>query len=127
VRVALGGTPMGTFKLILGITLIIGIIVVGVQVIPPYFANYQFEDDINNEALTATYSNKTEDDIRDLIYKKAKDMDIPITPKQIVVHRSGGQGTGTLMIEANYTVHVSLPGYPLDLNFHAATKNKGLY
>lgn len=113
--------------MILGITLIVGIIVVGVQVIPPYFTNYQFEDEINNEALAATYSAKTEEDIRGLVFKKAKDMDIPITPEQIVVHRTGSQGTGTLLIEANYTVHVSLPGYPLDLNFHAATKNKGLY
>ncbi|HKN34697.1 MAG TPA: hypothetical protein VJX16_15770 [Terriglobales bacterium] len=118
---------MGTFKLILGIGLIVGLIVVGVQVIPPYFTNYQFEDELNNEALAATYSNKSEEDIRGIVYKKAKDMDIPLTPEQIKVHRTGTQGTGSLFIEVNYTVHVALPGYPLDLNFHAATKNKGLY
>ncbi len=118
---------MSTVKLLLGIGVIAAIITIGVQVLPPFMNNYQFEDALNNQALAATYSNKSEDDIRDMAYKAAKEMDIPIKPEQIKVVRAGGMGTGTLSIEANYTVHVDLPGYPLDLNFHAATKNKGIY
>lgn len=118
---------MSTFKLILGVALFLAVIVVGIQIVPPYFTNYQFEDEINNAALTATYSTKSEEDIRTVVFNKAKEMEIPITPDQIKVHRVGGMGTGTLVIEANYTVHVSLPGYPLDLQLHAATKNKGIY
>ncbi|HEY1272607.1 MAG TPA: hypothetical protein VGF08_11505 [Terriglobales bacterium] len=118
---------MGTLKLILGFGVIIAIIVVGIQVVPPYFTNYQFEDEINNAALAATYSTRSEEDIRAAVFAKAKEMDIPLTADQIKVHRIGNQGTGTLAIEANYVVHVNLPGYPLDLNFHAQTKNKGIY
>ncbi len=118
---------MSTIKLILGIAVIVALVIVGAAVIPPYFNNYQFEDAINTEALAATYSSKSDEDIRGIVYKKAKEMDIPIAPEQIKVHRAGSQGTGTLAIEASYTVHVDLPGYPLDLNFHAATKNKGIY
>ena len=118
---------MGTIKMILGIALVVGLIGVGIAVVPPYFNNYQFEDALNTEALAATYSSKSDDDIRGIVFKKAKEMDIPIAPEQIKVHRAGSQGTGTLAIEANYTVHVDLPGYPLDLDFHAATKNKGIY
>lgn len=118
---------MSTFRLILGVALFLAVIVVGIQVVPPYFTNYQFEDEINNAALTATYGTKSEDEIRTLVFNKAKEMEIPITPDQIKVRRVGGQGTGTLAIEANYTVHVTLPGYPLDLQFHAETKNKGIY
>ena len=118
---------MGTIKLVLGIGVIVAAIVLGASIIPPYFTNYQFEDAINTEALAATYSSKSDEDIRGIVYKKAKEMDIPIVPEQIKVHRVGSQGTGTLAIEANYTVHVDLPGYPLDLDFHAATKNKGIY
>ena len=102
-------------------------IVIAIALIPPYFDNYQFEDALNNEALAATYSTKTDEDIRSIVYKKAKEMEIPVTPEQIKVRRVGSQGTGTLAIEANYTVHVDLPLYPLDLDFHAATKNKGIY
>jgi hypothetical protein len=118
---------MATVKLVLGIAVMVAVIVVGVAIIPPYFNNYQFEDTLNSEALAATYSNKSEDDIRGMVYKRAKDMEIPIKPEQIKIQRVGSLGTGTLAIEANYTVHVDLPGYPLDLQFHAATKNKGIY
>lgn len=118
---------MNTIKLLVGIGAIVAVILIGVQVLPPYMNNYQFQDALNNEALAATYSNKTEDDIRDIAYKAAKENDIPIKPEQIKVIRSGGIGTGSLVIEANYTVHVQLPGYPLDLNFQATSKNKGIY
>lgn len=118
---------MGTVKAIVGIGIIVLMVIVAIQLIPPYFDNYQFEDTINTEALAATYSTKSDEDIRDIVYKKAKEMEIPLTPEQIKVHRVGSQGTGTLSIEANYTVHVNLPGYPMDLAFHAATKNKGIY
>ena len=56
-----------------------------------------------------------------------KQHNVPVTPEQIKVHRVGTLGTGTLSIEATYTVRVNLPGYPLDLDFHASTKNKGIY
>jgi hypothetical protein len=118
---------MNTIKLLVGIGAIIAVITVGIAVLPPYLNNYQFQDALNNEALAATYSTKSEDEIRDLAYKAAKENDIPIKPEQIKVVRSGGMGTGSLVIEANYTVHVQLPGYPLDLNFQATSKNKGIY
>lgn len=118
---------MGTVKLLLGVAVIAALIIVGVQVIPPYFNNYQFEDALNNEALAGTYSTKSEDDLRAIVLKNAKEMDIPLTSQDVKVMRSGGVGTGALVIEANYTVHVDLPFYPLDLQFHAASKNKGIY
>ena len=118
---------MGTIKLIFGIGMIVAIIVGGVALVPPYLANYQFEDALNNEALAATYSTKSEEDIKNIVYKRAQDMDIPLTREGIRVQRVGMQGTGSLAIDASYTVHVNLPGYPMDLNFHAATKNKGVW
>jgi len=118
---------MGTLKAILGVGVFVVLIVVGIQLIPPYFENYQFEDELNNQALAATYSAKTDEDVRAVVYKKAQELEIPVTPEQIKVHRVGTLGTGTLSIEATYTVRVNLPGYPLDLDFHASTKNKGIY
>jgi hypothetical protein len=118
---------MGTIKLIIGVGLVGAVVALGLFVIPPYFTNYQFEDDIKTEALTLTYTTKTEDEIRQIIYKKATDMDIPISPQQITVQRTGTQGSGSLLIDANYTVRVNLPGYPFDLPLHAGTKNQGIY
>lgn len=118
---------MGTIKLILSLALIAVVVLAGAEVIPPYFSNYEFEDEINTTALEATYSTKSEDDIRAIIYKKARELDLPLAPEEIKIIRVGTVGTGTLVIEANYIVHVNMPGYPFDLSLHAATKNKGLY
>ncbi len=118
---------MGTIKAVIAVALVTTVIVIGIYVIPPYFANYQFEDDIKNEAMTLTYTSKSEDEIRQIIYKRASDLEIPISPQQIDVKRTGSMGAGNLVIQANYTVHVALPGYPFDLPLEAGTKNKGIY
>ncbi len=118
---------MGTFKLVFGIFIMVATIYLGVMLVPPYMANYQFEDEINSEAMLNTYNTKAEDAIRDNVLKRAQDLDIPVTKDQIVVKRAGQVGSGSLIIEAKYQVHVDLPGYPLDLNFDAASKNKGVW
>jgi hypothetical protein len=110
-----------TLKLLFALGLIAAILYVGIQLIPPYFANYRFQDALENEALMDSYSTKTEDDIRRIVFKKAQDFDIPIQEDQIQVQRLANNG---LAIWVDYSVHVDLPAYPLDLQFHPASKNK---
>jgi len=118
---------MGTLKMIAGFALIVVVAFAGLKIVPPYFSNYEFEDAIKNEALQATYSTRSEDDIRDAIVKRARDYDIQLTAKQVRVSRSGSNGIGSLSIEADYSVPVDLPGYPMTLEFHPSTKNKGVF
>jgi len=118
---------MGRIKLIAGILVIVASAYVGAELIPPYFSNYQFEDAVKTEALQSTYTPKTEDAIRETIFKKAQDLEIPVTRDDIKVQRTGPQGTGSVIIETQYTVHVDLPGYPLDLHFNLSTKNKSVF
>jgi hypothetical protein len=94
------------------------------ELVPPFFANYQFEDAIENEAMLDSYSNKTEDEIRNTIYKKAQDLQIPISEEQVKVQRVGSGGSGSLAIWVDYSVHVDLPYYPMDIQFHPASKNR---
>jgi hypothetical protein len=114
-------------KLIFGVVVIVVAVYLGAELIPPYFTNYQFEDVIKSEAQLATYSTKPEDVIRETIFKKAQDLEIPLSKEQIKVHRTGPTGTGSVAIDAPYTVHVNLPGYPLDLHFDPSIKNKGAF
>jgi hypothetical protein len=118
---------MGAIKLFGGILLIVGVVYLCAVLIPPYFSNYEFEDAIKTEAQMATYSTKPEDAIRDTIFKKAQDLEIPVGKEDIQVKRSGSQGTGSVLIQAHYTVHVDLPGYPMDLEFNPSTRNKGAF
>jgi len=114
-------------KMVFGILIIVGAVILIAALAPPYFSNYQFQDALKTESQMSTYTTKTEDVIRDEVFRKAQDMDIPITREQIKVVRNGVVGTGTVDIEANYIVHVNLPGYPMDLHFDASARNKGVF
>jgi hypothetical protein len=118
---------MATLKLLLAFVLFLGVGLVGIKVIPPFFANYELEDAIKTEATQSTYTTRTEDDIRETVIKEARSYDIPLTPKQVKVQRVGGFGAGTLAIEADYTVPIELPGYSTSIEFHPSSKNKGVY
>jgi hypothetical protein len=118
---------MGTVKAIFGVAVMVAVAIVCIKLIPPYFSNYEFEDSIKNEALQSTYGSRTEDDIRDTVIKHAREYDIPLTAKEVHVTRSGNSGTGTLSIDADYTVPVNFPFYTTTLEFHPSSKNKGIY
>jgi hypothetical protein len=111
---------MKRLKALCGILVVVAGAYVAWMLVPPFVNNYQFQDDVQNEALINSYSNKSEQDIRATLAKKAADYGIPLKAEQIHVQRSGPE----LSIWADYSVHVDLPGFPLDLNFHPATKNK---
>jgi len=115
---------MGTIKLLLGVLVIGGGIYLGIELIPVYYANYEFADVVKTEATLQTYTTKPESEIQEVIYKKARELEIPLDKDHIKVRRTGSQGTGTLTIEVPYTVHVDIPGYPLDLHFDPSTLNK---
>lgn len=118
---------MGTIKLILVFALLAGAVYVSAEIIPPYFANYEFQDTLDTEARMGTYSTKGDELIRDTVFKKAQDLEIPVSREQIKVQHTGTGGNSTVMIETDYTVHVELPGYPMDLHFHPESKNKGSF
>ena len=117
---------MGTVKMFFGLFVIVAGVYVAANVIPPYYENYQFQDAIKNEATLDTYTTKSEDDIRQAIFRKAQELEIPISEDGIHVQRQGFQGSGVIIIRAPYVVHIDLPGYPLDLHFEASTENKGV-
>jgi hypothetical protein len=118
---------MATFKLILGVGVIVMVAFLGIKILPVYFSNYEFEDFIKEEALHSTYSTRSEDDIRDGVIKHAHDYDIDLTAKQVHVSRTGTSGNGSLTIEAEYSVPIDLPGYSTTVDFHPSSKNKGVF
>ena len=111
---------MRSIKALVGVAVVVAGIYVAYRLIPPYFANFQLEDAIESEARLGSYSNKSEADIVDIVLKKAKDLDIKLRAEQVHVQRD----SSGLSIWAEYTVHVDLPGYPVDLKFKPSTSNK---
>jgi hypothetical protein len=111
---------MRAIKAIFGVALIVAVVVVLVDVVPPYYSNYQLQDVINDEARMNTYTPKPVEEMRDHVFRKCQELDIPVAREQINVQREGQ----TVSIWLDYKVHVDLPGYPVDLSFHSSTKNK---
>ena len=46
----------GSFSMILGLVTIAAVVVLAIRLLPPYIANYQLQDYLDNTARTATYS-----------------------------------------------------------------------
>ena len=111
---------MKTVKALFGLAVVVVAAYVGWNMIPPYFNNYKLEDVVADEARMNTYSNKSEEQMRETLFQKAKDMDIPLTRENIAVTR----GNGGVAIDINYQVHLDFPIHPVDLNFHTSSKNK---
>lgn len=110
---------MDKLKTALLIFVVVAAIYAGIKLVPPFYNDWQFQDYIETEARIDTYNIKPEADIRKDVMKSARENDIPITDDKLEVVR----GNGTLYIGTKYTVHVDLPGYPLDLQFNPSSKN----
>jgi hypothetical protein len=113
-----GGSKL---NLLLTLAILGGIVFVGVKILPPYFANYQFQDAFQAEARFAMsgYPKKTEDDVREDIWKKAQDLEIPLKKDQIQVVLNQGNVT----ISTDYTVPIDLIVYQFSLQFHPHADN----
>jgi hypothetical protein len=111
-------------KMVFGIIVIVAAVYLGAELVPAYYGNYEFCDFVKTTATMETYTTKPEADIREIIFKKAQAMDIPVSHDAIKVQRMGQQNIGSLAISAPYTVHVDLVFYPTDLHFQASSENK---
>jgi hypothetical protein len=116
----------GGAKINLVITLMIlgAMIFAGVKVVPVYFANYQFQDSMNSEsrfALTG-YPKKTTEDVRDDIYRKVQELDIPAKREDIQVSMANGY----VNISLDYSVPIDLAVYQFSLQFHPHSDNHSI-
>jgi hypothetical protein len=113
-----GGAKINLFLTLL---ILVAMAIAAFKIAPPYINNYQFQDAINTEAefaLTA-YPRKTPDDIRQEVYKKAEDLDIPASPQDIQLNMSNG----SISISLDYSIPVDLYVYQLTLQFHPHADN----
>jgi uncharacterized protein DUF4845 len=86
------------------------------KIVPCYVNNYQLQDAMRSEARFSGVQRKSAEQVREEVYKQAKQLGILAKPEDIqVVPVQNGYS-----ISLNYTVPVDLLGYQLALNFHPA-------
>lgn len=110
---------MGRIKALLGFALVVAFGYAAWVLGPAYIANYQFQDDLNTELRFMQNDRKSDDDIKTAIIKKALDAGFVLTPEQIRITRLNK----TITVQVDYSVHVDLPGYSTDLQFHPSASN----
>ena len=110
----------GKLKAVIGILIIVGGIYVAWNMVPPYFHNYQFQDDLDEVARTNSYMRRSDDDVRATVIKKAEALGIPLKEDQIIINRLA-DGLG---ISVHYHVHVDMILHPVDLDFTANSLNR---
>ena len=111
---------MEKLKALIGIVVIFGGFYVAWNMIPPYFHNGQFQEELDDIARHYTYTSIPEDELKQKVMEKAQAMDIHLKEDQISVSRL----PAGLAISVKYTVHVDLIVHPTDLDFTANSLNK---
>lgn len=99
---------------------------IGIKVVPAYVNNYEFQDAIETEARFALANRKGLDDIVTDVYKKVRELDLPIDKKDIHVRYPAPEaGVASICeIDVQYTVSVEfIGGYTIQLNFHPHADN----
>jgi type III secretion system FlhB-like substrate exporter len=92
------------------------------KMLPPYFAEYQLADKMQEEARFAVVNRHGEEQIREAIFKEAQDLEIPIQKEDIKVFAS----QAVVRISVDYTVPIDLLFYKMDLHFTPSSENKSL-
>ncbi|HET9741534.1 MAG TPA: DUF4845 domain-containing protein [Terriglobales bacterium] len=110
---------MPRIKALIGVVVVVGFFYLAWNLVPPYLANYQFQQEIQTVARDNMYTPLDENGIRDQVKRKISDIGVPINPDNVVIVRNGQDVT----IGANYSVHVNLAVHPVDLTFLVATKD----
>jgi len=114
---------MGRIKKLVSLLVFLVAVYMGWTLVPIYLASYQFQDSLVTIAkFSATgVVPRTDDQIREDVLKKAKELDVPLSPEAIKISHEGPQAE----ISADYTVVVDLiGGKQLTLQFNLTSRDK---
>lgn len=106
--------------------IVTGILILGViacvKVVPPYVAEYELSDRIQEIARFSVVNRETDEQIREKVFKTIQDLEIPAKREDIKVTADISKVT----ILVDYTVPVDILFYHLDLHFTPSSANKSL-
>ena len=109
-------------KTVLTLVIVGFLIFSGVKIIPAYFANFQLQDSMQTKARFAIADHRAVDQIREDIWKKVQELDIPAKKEDIKVSRE----QRSVAISLDYVVPVDLRVYQFNLEFHPHADNHTL-
>jgi Domain of unknown function (DUF4845) len=121
-RARRGERGEGKFKAVFVLVIVVLAIYCAVKLLPPYIAEYQLSDKIQEQARFAIVNHSTEEQIRNNVFKTIQDLEIPAKKENIKIV-SNDQ---VVKISVDYIVPVDLLAYHVDLHFRPSSENKSL-
>jgi hypothetical protein len=112
----------GRFKAIAYTAVLVFGVFCAVKLLPPYIAEYQLSDKMQEQARFAIVNRYSEEQIRETIFKEAQDLDVPIKKEEIKVLAN----MSVVRISIDYTVPIDLLVYKMQLHFTPSSENKSL-
>ena len=112
----------GRFKAIAYMAFVVFGIFAAVKLLPPYIAEYQLADKMQEQARFAVVNRYSEEKIRETIFKEAQDLEVPVQKEDIKVLASAS----LVRISLDYTVPIDLLIYKMQLHFTPSSENKSL-
>ena len=103
----------GRLKAIIYTVILVTLVFLAVKLVPLYVSEYQLQDKMNEQAKFAVVNRYSEDQIRDILMKVVRDLDIPATRDDIKL-ASTNHGVS---ISISYTVPVDFLVYKTDITF----------
>src|ERR1700738_960596 len=122
-RVRCSERGAGKIKAILVAAVFAFAVYAAVKIVPPYAAEYQLADKIQEQARFAVVNRYTDEQIRDNVYKVVQDLEITAKREDIKIESSNQ----VVKIAMDYIVPIDLLAYHMDLHFTPSSENKSLY
>ena len=106
-------------KTLLAVLFVAALVFAGVKIVPVYVINYQFQDSMQTEARFALsgYPRKSEDDVREDLWKEAQKQDIPIKKEDIKV--SIQQSLVSITLDYSVPIDLKVTVWAPEFHLHA--------
>jgi hypothetical protein len=112
----------GRFKAIVFTAVIVIGIFLAFKLLPPYVAEYQLQDKMQEMARFGIVNRYSEEQIRDNMFKVVQDLDIPAKREDIKVSVT----QSLVKVSLEYSVPVDLLVYSTELHFSPSSENKSI-
>jgi hypothetical protein len=113
----------GKIKAIIVTAILVFAVYAAIKIVPPYAAEYQLADKIQEQARFAVVNHYTDEQIRENVFKVVQDLEIPAKREDIKVEASNR----IVKISMDYTVPIDLLTYHMDLHFTPSSENRSLF
>jgi hypothetical protein len=122
-RVRDGQHGGGALRAIIWTAILLIFVFVCYKIVPPYYANYEFEDWLKTQVPFLMVNHTSDDALIAAILKETKNEGMPVTKENIKIIQNTSQG---INVQIDYNVPVDLVVYSTNLHFTPTMNSQAL-